>query len=127
MIDETTMSDTTVLPDPTPEELAEIARMESEVEAARIAEDERRVRVRAQTPNLLRLMRQRWHGASDPAILAVFDACEPEAYQNARMAFDIEIAEYNRMTGEKGGKAHRGDMPPAEQSSKQATVRKVRR
>lgn len=120
---------TDITPEPTPEEieaarLAEEKRLADEAEAARL-DGERQTRVAVQTPNLLKLMRQRWGGNDDPAIDAVYAACEPEAYQNARAAFEVNIAEYHRKNRPPAGSfASTAPMPP---SSQPKSARKARR
>jgi nucleoside-diphosphate-sugar epimerase len=94
------------------------------MEAARL-EGERQARVAVQTPNLIKLMRQLWGGNDDPAIDAVYAACEPEAYQNARAAFEVDIAEYHRKNRPPSGSfASTAPMPP---SSQPKSARKARR
>lgn len=120
---------TDIIPEPTPEEieaarLAEEKRIADEAEAARL-EDERKARVAVQTPNLVKLMRQRWGGNDDPAIEAVYAACEPEAYQNARSIFEAQIEEYRRKNRPPAGSfASAAPMPP---SSQPKPARKARR
>lgn len=120
---------TDIIPEPTPEEieaarLAEEKRIADEAEAARL-EDERKARVAVQTPNLVKLMRQRWGGNDDPAIEAVYAACEPEAYQSARATFEAQIEEYVRKNRPPAGSfASAAPMPPASQPK---PARKARR
>lgn len=98
---------TDILPEKTPEEIAaeeaEAARLaaeaEAEAEAARIAEEQRRARVAVQVPNLVKLMRRRWHGTMDESIDAVFAAAEPEAFEKARELWGQEEAAYNAKRG----------------------------
>jgi len=90
-------------------------------EAARKAEEDRLATAERQAPNVVKIMRQIWHGNRDDALRAVLANVEPEAYEVARLEFEAEIAEYNRtnLTQDKTV-PYKGEMP----SAKQPTSRK---
>jgi hypothetical protein len=100
---------------------AEAAAEAAEAERLALLEAERLARVAVQTPNAVKLMRQRWSGVNDPAIDAALGGIEPDAYEAARAIFGAEIEDYKRTNRPpKGQVLPGGPMPPAEQPKRRA-------
>jgi hypothetical protein len=114
-----------------PEEQAAIQKIladqaAAEAEAARLAaiEADRQAQVVIQIPNAVKLMRQRWSGVEDEALVAALGGIDPEAYQKARAIFEAEIAEYHRTNQPQAGAVAPGGPMPAPEQPKAKRARR---